>query len=55
MKIYLLFEELSRPQNQRALARTNKLDLEIADVLIDYIKARNKPINEILNELSKRN
>jgi hypothetical protein len=55
VKIYLLFEELKEdPKNQKNFARTKKSDLEIADVLVDYIKAKNKPIDEILSKMSRK-
>jgi len=55
VKIYLLFEELrDDPKNQKTLARTNKSDLEIADVLVDYIKAKNKTTDEILSQMSRK-
>lgn len=55
VKIYKLFEELTAdPRNQNSLARTNKSNLEIADVIVDYIRIKNKPIGETLNNMSQK-
>lgn len=55
VKIYLLFEELKEnPKNSALLDRLGKSDIEIADVIVDYIKAKNKPIDQILSQMSRK-
>lgn len=55
VKIYSLYEELvNDTKNQNLLSRIGKSELEIADVIVDYIKVKNQPLDVILNNLSKK-
>lgn len=53
--IYGLYKELANdPRNQNLFLRTGKTEMDVADVLVDYIKAKNQPVDKILNNLSRK-
>jgi hypothetical protein len=53
--IYKLYEDLiNNPLHEKTLKKTGHSEFIIADVIVDYIKAKNQPIDTILKNLSKK-